>query len=276
MALTKARARLHGALTIRPGARVLLARHDPADTRGLKHTAAVDDAIRDNVRRIADLQQKLYADARFALLIILQGIDASGKDSATRHLLTGVNPQGVRVTSFKAPTADELAHDYLWRIHTVCPSRGTIALFNRSHYEDVLVPRVHGLVPRAVWSARYRQINDFERHLAENNTIILKFFLHISQDEQGKRLQSRIDNPEKNWKMQPRDLDERKLWSAYRRAYEDALSRCSTAHAPWRVIPADHKWFRDLAISQTVADTLEGLDLHYPRPTFDPARFRVR
>ncbi len=275
MSLAKARRRFSEEFRVIPGKPAKLAKRDPEESLGLNDAPEVDAITAENVRRIADLQQLLYADARFSLLIVLQGIDASGKDGTTRHLLTGVNPQGVRVTSFKAPTADELGHDYLWRIHKVCPGRGEIGLFNRSHYEDVLVVRVHELVPKKVWSERYRQINQFERHLAENNTVILKFFLHISKDEQRTRLQERIDNPKKNWKMQPKDLDERKLWDDYMRAYEDALTECSTAAAPWHIIPADRKWFRDLAISQIVADTLDGMDLRYPKPTFDPSKFRV-
>ena len=276
MSLPKATRRFVDEFRVLPGKSAKLVKRDPTEFLGLADSPDVNATTTKNVARIADLQQLLYADARFSLLIVLQGIDASGKDGTTRHLLTGVNPQGVRVTSFKAPSADELGHDYLWRIHNVCPARGMIGLFNRSHYEDVLVVRVHELVTKKIWSQRYRQINQFERHLAENNTIILKFFLHISKDEQRKRLQERIDNPKKNWKMQVKDLDERKLWDDYMRAYDDALTECSTEHAPWHVIPADRKWFRDLAISQIVADTLDGLDLRYPKPTFDPSKFRVQ
>jgi PPK2 family polyphosphate:nucleotide phosphotransferase len=275
MALEKARRSFADEFRVTPGKPAKLARHDPADSCGLSDSPATSKAIAENHRRISDLQHLLYADARFALLIVLQGIDASGKDGTTRHLLTGVNPQGVRVSSFKAPTSEELGHDYLWRIHKVCPAKGEIGLFNRSHYEDVLVVRVHELVAKKVWSGRYRQINQFERHLVENHTVILKFFLHISKEEQRRRLQERIDNPKKSWKMEPKDLDERKLWDDYMRSYEDAMTECSTGHAPWYIIPADRKWFRDLVISQIVADTLDGLDLHFPRPTFDPSKFRV-
>lgn len=266
---------LNDACLVRPGKNARIAKRDPAESLGWEQAAA--DARQDaNVARIAKLQQTLYADGRFAVLIILQGIDASGKDGTTRHLLTGVNPQGVNVTSFKAPSADELAHDYLWRIHNVCPARGMIAVFNRSHYEDVLVVRVHDLVPKTVWSQRYRQINQFERHLAENNTIILKFFLHISKEEQAERLRARLADPAKNWKMNLKDLDERKRWDDYQRAYEDALTECSTDHAPWYIIPADRKWFRNLAISEIVADRLDSLDLRFPKPAFDPRKVRVQ
>lgn len=276
MSLQKTRRSVAQELLVTPGKPAKLSRRDPSESLGLIDSPEVGAATAENVCRIANLQQLLYADARFSLLIVLQGIDASGKDGTTRHLLTGVNPQGVRVSSFKAPSSEELGHDYLWRIHNVCPARGMIALFNRSHYEDVLVVRVHELVPKKVWSQRYRQINQFERHLTENNTVILKFFLHISKDEQRKRLQERIDNPKKNWKMEPKDLDERKLWDDYMRAYDDALTECSTEHASWHIIPADRKWFRNLAISQIVADTLDGLDLRFPKPTFDTGKFRVQ
>ncbi len=276
MSLDKARKQFAEDFRVTPGKSAKLAKSDPGESLGLADSSAVAKLAAENLRRIADLQHLLFADARFSVLIVLQGIDASGKDGTTRHLLTGVNPQGVRVTSFKTPTGEELGHDFLWRIHKVCPAKGEIGLFNRSHYEDVLVARVHELVAKKVWSQRYRQINQFERHLAENSTVILKFFLHISKDEQRKRLQERIDNPKKNWKMQPKDLDERKLWDEYMLAYEDALTECSTEHAPWFIIPGDHKWFRDLAISQIVADTLDGMDLRYPKPTFDPSKFRVQ
>ena len=260
-----------------PGKKAKLAAHDPAATRGLSDSPATDKLRAANIERLSNLQHVFYADSRFALLIVLQGIDASGKDGTTAHLLTGVNPQGVRVTSFKQPTAEELGHDYLWRIHKVCPAKGMIGLFNRSHYEDVLVVRVHDLVPKKEWSARYRQINQFERHLAENNTIILKFFLHISKDEQRRRLQQRIDDPSKNWKMQPKDLDERKLWDSYMKAYDDALTECSTDHAPWHIIPGDQaSGSGNLAISQIVADKLESLNLRFPKATFDPSTFHVK
>jgi PPK2 family polyphosphate:nucleotide phosphotransferase len=276
MSLSKLCRRFADELRVTPGKSAKLAKVDPGESFGLDDSPETEAIRAANIQRVSDLQHLLYADARYSLLIVLQGIDASGKDGTTSHLLTGVNPQGVRVTSFKAPTAEELGHDYLWRIHKVCPVKGEIGLFNRSHYEDVLVVRVHELVPRKIWSQRYRQINQFERHLVENNTIVLKFFLHISQEEQRKRLQERIDDPKKNWKMQPKDLDERKLWNDYARAYEDALTECSTDHAPWYIIPADKKWFRNLAISQIVADTLDNLDLRYPKPTFDPSKFRVK
>ncbi len=276
MSLEKTCRRFGDEFRVPPGKGAKIAKRDPGETLGLKESPEAAAATAENVERLGKLQQVFYADGRRALLIVLQGIDASGKDGTTRNLLTGVNPQGVNVTSFKAPTGEELSHDYLWRVHKVCPAKGMMALFNRSHYEDVLVVRVHDLVPKKVWSARYRQINQFERHLVENGTVVLKFFLHISRDEQRRRLQERIDDPTKNWKMNPKDLDERKLWDDYMRAYEDALTECSTEEAPWHVIPGDHKWMRNLAISQIVADTLEGMDLRFPKPTFDPATMRVK
>lgn len=260
---------------VKPRSRVHLSKIDPDERLGIDDVAAADAKQDANVERIAKLQQVLYADNRFSLLIILQGMDTSGKDGTIRHLLSGVNPAGVHVVSFKAPTSEELEHDYLWRVHNACPRRGEIGVFNRSHYEDVLIVRVHDLVPKAVWSQRYEQINAFEQHLRQNNTIILKFFLHISKAEQKERLQARLSDPEKHWKMNPRDLDERKHWNQYQAAYADALSKCSRREAPWYIIPANRKWFRNLAISQIVADSLESLKLRYPKPDFDPRALRI-
>lgn len=261
---------------VRPGSKFSIASSDAADTLGWADVDAADELQRRNVERISDLQKLFYADNRRALLIVLQGMDTSGKDGTIRHLLTGVNPMGVHVASFKSPTPEELEHDYLWRVHHECPRRGEIGVFNRSHYENVLIVRVHGVVPPKVWSTYYRQINEFERHLVENGTVILKFMLHISKDEQRRRLQERVDDPKKNWKMSLADLDERKLWADYQAAYQDALRRCSTRFAPWYVIPSDQKWFRNLAVSQIVADTLKGLDLRYPKATFDPRKVVVK
>jgi PPK2 family polyphosphate:nucleotide phosphotransferase len=277
MSLQKLCKHLPEAFLVKPGKRAHLSKRNPSDTCGLKDkdVAGADKLQDHNVDRLCSLQQRLYADARFGILIILQGIDASGKDGTTRHLFTGVNPQGVRVHSFKVPTPEEASHDYLWRIHADCPQRGEIVVFNRSHYEDILVPRVHDLVPKKTWQARYRQINQFERHLVENDTVIIKLFLHISKEEQRVRLQERISDPAKNWKMNLKDLDERKHWADYTAAYEDILTECSTDEAPWHVIPADHKWFRNLVVSQIVADRLDALDLKYPKPTFDPKKVRV-
>ncbi len=214
--------------------------------------------------RLEELQELLYADGRHRLLVVLQATDTGGKDGTISSVFDGVNPLGVKVASFKRPTDQELAHDYLWRIHPQVPGNGEIVIFNRSHYEDVLVVRVHGLVPKERWSRRYQQIADFERLLVEEGTTIVKFFLHISKDEQKQRLQDRLDNPSKHWKFALGDLEERKLWDQYQEAFEEAISRTSTAEAPWYVVPANRKWYRDLVVAQVLIETLEKLDLHYP------------
>jgi PPK2 family polyphosphate:nucleotide phosphotransferase len=202
-------------------------------------------------------------------------MDAGGKDGTIRHVMTGLNPQACRVTSFKVPSEEEADHDFLWRIHKAVPRLGEIGIFNRSHYEDVLVARVHELAPKEVWSGRYDQINDFEKILFRNQTIILKFFLYISKEEQAKRLLARIDDPQKNWKVSPADLREREYWDDYMKAYEDALERCSTRWAPWYVIPADKKWFRNLAVSEVIVDRIERLKLNYPPLKVDPEELRA-
>lgn len=221
------------------------------------------------------LQYKLYADGRYALLVVLQAIDGGGKDSTIRHVFSAFNPQGCTVTSFKAPTPAELRHDYLWRVHQHVPPHGEIAVFNRSHYEDVLVARVAGLVPREVWNARYPQINEFESLLHAANTRVVKLFLHISRDEQKRRFQERLDTPSKQWKFDPADLEKRRQWPDYQSAYEDMLERCSTRSAPWYVIPADHKWLRDLAVAQILKDSLGDLPLRFPKPGYDPKSIRI-
>jgi len=223
------------------------------------------ESTADLIDLIADIQRKFYADGRHALLVVLQGRDASGKDGTIRKLFTGVNPQGVHVVSFKVPTDEEQRHDFLWRIHRHVPERGMFGIFNRSHYEDVVVARVNGIVPRKVWEARYDQINDFEKMLTSGGVRILKFFLHISRDEQKERLDKRLTNPEKNWKFNPGDLAERKKWDAYTSAYRDALRRCSTRWAPWYVVPADDKKVRNYLIARTIADTLVALKLRWPK-----------
>ena len=219
--------------------------------------------------RLGELQQVLYADGHHALLIVLQGRDAAGKDSVTATVFDACNAQGVRVDSFKAPTAIELAHDYLWRIHNVVPEKRMIGIFNRSHYEDVLVVRVHNLVPKEVWSKRYDQINNFEKMLSENGVTILKFFLHISRDEQAIQLKQRIEDPTKNWKFNAGDLEERKLWDKYNAAYRDALQKCSTPWAPWYVVPADKKKARNYLVAKRIVAALEKLKLEYPKPKTD-------
>ncbi len=214
--------------------------------------------------QLNELQELLYANRTHALLIVLQGMDTSGKDGVIKHVVGAFNPQGCQVASFKVPTPQELAHDYLWRIHQMTPPKGMVGIFNRSHYEDVTVVRVDGLVPPAVWGQRYNQINAFERILAENGVIILKFYLHISHEEQRKRLSERLADPTAHWKFNPSDLEARDKWDAYMAAYEDALQRCNTPYAPWYIIPADKKWYRNLAISRILKDRLEALDLQWP------------
>jgi PPK2 family polyphosphate:nucleotide phosphotransferase len=222
-----------------------------------------------DIAAIAELQNRLYAEGKQALLIVLQATDTGGKDSTIRKVLGPINPQGVEVTSFKAPSSIELAHDYLWRIHRAVPAKGMIGVFNRSHYEDVLIVRVHGLAPPEKVEQRYDQINDFERHLTDNDVTILKFFLHISKDEQKERLQARLDDPNKHWKFNPNDLKERRRWDEYEQAFEIALSRCSTKHAPWFIVPADRKWYRNAVIARIIRRTLEGMNPQYPKDSYD-------
>jgi PPK2 family polyphosphate:nucleotide phosphotransferase len=229
----------------------------------------LEDATEKEVGRISDLQRVFYADARYALLIVLQGRDASGKDGTIRKVFTAVNPQGCSVMSFKAPTEAELAEDFLWRIHLHIPPRRMIGIFNRSQYEDVIVPRVHDLLPKRVLEKRYDQINAFERMLTENSVVILKFFLHISRDEQRKRLQERIDDPQKNWKFQLGDLEDRSRWNAFTKAYHAMLRKTSTRWAPWYIVPANDKKVRNYLISKTIATTLKALKLRYPPPNPD-------
>ncbi len=241
-----------------------------------RETAAFDGRKRDGkikarelTERLEALQELLYAEGKHKLLIVLQAMDTGGKDSTIRHVFEGVNPQGVKVAGFKVPTPEELAHDYLWRAHKHTPGSGEIAIFNRSYYEDVLVVRVHNLVPPEVWGRRYDHINAFERLLADEGTTILKFYLHISKDEQKERLQDRLDKPHKRWKFNRGDLKERALWDDYTRAYEAVLSKTSTAWAPWYIVPADRKWYRNLVIGTVIVETLEGLGMQYPEPEED-------
>jgi len=262
-------------LRVKPGAKVDLADIDQAGTHGFEKGRDLEAALAKNIARIDELQYLMYAEHRRAMLVVLQGIDASGKDGTIRHVMTGFNPQGCRVTPFKAPTPEELAHDFLWRIHHAVPGKGDIAIFNRSHYEDVLVVRVHELVPAPVWKRRYDQINDFERYLAENGVVIVKFFLHISKDEQKRRLERRLEDSTRRWKVALSDFEERKRWKEYQRAYEDAITKCNTKDAPWYVVPADKKWFRNLAVSQILVETLEALDMHFPQATVDLSRVKV-
>jgi PPK2 family polyphosphate:nucleotide phosphotransferase len=246
-----------------------LADHDPAATSGVAGKAEGRAEVAALATRMEDLQQKLYADGRHKLLVVLQGMDTSGKGGAIRKAFETLNPAGVHVASFKRPSEPELAHDFLWRVHPHVPGDGMISIFDRSHYEDVLIVRVRSLVPKERWKARYRHIREFEQMLADEGTAIRKFFLHISKEEQAARLQARIEDPTKRWKFRLADLDERKLWDDYQQAYEDAIRQTATPAAPWTVVPADRKWHRDLVISRTIVETLEGLDLRYPEPEED-------
>ncbi len=249
-----------------PKTKIDLDKWDPADHSAFDGDKDAGEKAANKLnKRLESLQELLYAEGKHKLLIVLQAMDAGGKDGTIRHVFDGVNPQGVKVASFKQPTPEELAHDYLWRIHKQTPGRGEIVIFNRSHYEDVLVVRVHNLVAKDVWQRRYDQIVAFEKRLAEEGTTILKFYLHIDKDEQKERLQARLDEPDKNWKFAKGDLAERALWPQYQAAYEAVLSRTSTELAPWYIIPANRKWYRNLVISQILVDTLEGLDMHFPQ-----------
>jgi PPK2 family polyphosphate:nucleotide phosphotransferase len=258
-----------------PGKKVKLGKWDPEDTLGWKKDHKTKTSLAKTIETMDGLQYLLYAEHKRALLIVLQGLDAGGKDGTIRHVMSGVNPQGCRVTSFKQPTSEELAHDFLWRIHKAVPPVGDIGIFNRSHYEDVLIARVHNLVPKDVWSRRYDQINDFERTLEENNVRILKFFLHISKDEQKRRFQKRIDDKTRQWKISESDFAERKYWDDYTKAYEAALSNCSTSHAPWFIIPSNKKWFRNLAVSHIITETMEQMHMKFPRPTVDVSKIKL-
>jgi PPK2 family polyphosphate:nucleotide phosphotransferase len=255
---------------IKPGKKVDLSEFDPADTGGFEGgKAQAHTKLLKLTTELESLQELLYAEHRHKLLIVLQAMDTGGKDGTIRRVFEGVNPQGVRVASFKAPTAIELDHDYLWRIHQCLPGKGEMVIFNRSHYEDVLVVRVHELVPPEVWKKRYDQINAFEKMAYEEGTTILKFFLHISPEEQKKRLLARLKDETKQWKFNPADLKERQLWKIYMQAYEEVLTRTSTDYAPWFLIPADKKWYRDWAVATIIIDTLKDLGMKYPKPAFD-------
>jgi PPK2 family polyphosphate:nucleotide phosphotransferase len=246
-----------------------LADHDPRATSGVDGKTEGRAEVAELATRMEDLQRKLYADGRHKLLVVLQGMDTSGKGGAIRKAFEALNPTGVHVASFKAPTEPELTHDFLWRVHQHVPGDGMISIFDRSHYEDVLIVRVRGLVPEQRWKARYGHIREFEQMLVDEGTTIRKFFLHISKQEQAERLQARIDDPTKRWKFRVADLAERKLWDDYQHAYEEAIRQTATPDAPWIVVPADRKWHRDLVIARTIVGTLEGLDLRYPEPEED-------
>jgi PPK2 family polyphosphate:nucleotide phosphotransferase len=260
--------KLHEKLVVRPETKVKLSDWDPGDTLGFDKDTA-HTKVGESIARLDELQYLMYAEHRRAMLIVLQGMDGSGKDGTVRHVMSGLNPQGCRVTSFKAPTLQELDHDFLWRVHLAVPARGDFAIFNRSHYEDVLVARVRKLVPKEAWSRRYDQINRFEQLLTDNGVIVVKFFLHISRDEQRQRFEERLHDPTKQWKVSPSDFEDRKYWDDYVTAYEDALGRCSTREAPWFIVPANKKWLRNLVVSRILVETLEALEMRFPKPTFD-------
>jgi PPK2 family polyphosphate:nucleotide phosphotransferase len=251
---------------VKPGEKIKLSEWDPEETLGWEKDHKMKASLDKSLERLDKLQYLLYAEKKRAILIVLQAIDSGGKDGTIRHVMSGVNPQGCTVTSFKKPTEEEAEHDYLWRIHKAVPACGEIGIFNRSHYEDVLVVRVHNLVPKKVWSQRYDQINQFEEFLHDNDVKMLKFFLHISKDEQKKRFEQRIEDPDRQWKISEADFDERNYWGDYTKAYEDALMLCSTKHAPWYVIPANKKWFRNLAVSHIIAETMEEMNMKFPPP----------
>ncbi len=255
-------------LLVKPGCKVKLGKIDPANTHG-KNKAAGEEYLKENLDKLSILQYRLYAESKRSLLIVLQGIDAGGKDGTIRHVMSGFNPQGANVTSFKVPAGAEKQHDYLWRVHNAVPQYGEIGIFNRSHYEEVLVVRVHNLVPSSVWKKRYDQINNFEETLAENGVNIVKFFLYIDREEQKRRFESRINDPAKNWKFSQADVEERKFWDDYTDAFEEAIERCSKPWAPWYIIPANKKWFRNLAVSEILVHTLEDMKLKYPKPAGD-------
>ncbi len=259
---------------VAPGSDVRLKKFDPQYLDKRETKASALRTIEKLGRRMDQLQFRLYAEQKRSLLICLQAPDAGGKDGVVRHVIGAMNPQGCRVVSFKQPSPEELAHDFLWRIENQTPKRGEVVVFNRSQYEDVLVVRVHDLVSKKVWSKRYGQINDFERNLAANGTHILKFFLHISKEEQLRRFKQRLDDPARRWKISEADYTEREYWASYQAAYEDALSKCSTDDAPWFVIPSDRKWFRDAAISQIIVDAMEKLGIELPKPAVNIAGIR--
>jgi len=254
--------------TPKPGSKIHLKDYDP-DFRGDYDKAAAVAETAKLQEKIEKLQERLYAESKQALLIVLQAMDAGGKDGTIRKVFEGINPQGVRVTSFKVPSPEELAHDFLWRVHQHAPPKGYIGIFNRSHYEQVLVVRVNELEPKEIWKKHYDQINHFEQLLADTGTRVVKFFLHISKDEQKKRLEERLKNPEKHWKFSMGDLPVRERWDEYIKAYEDALSRCNTDYAPWQIVPANYKWYRDLVVTKTIFQMLEDMNPAYPPPEPD-------
>ena len=251
-------------ITFDPGDKIKLKDVDPRKVQGDWDKQSAAERIAENTEQSRDLAYQLYAENRRALLLVLQGMDTAGKDGTIRTVTTGINPQSFHITSFKQPSHLELDHDFLWRVHRSVPRRGEIGIFNRSQYEDVLIVRVHNLVPEAEWKGRYKRINEFEELLTDGYITLVKCFLHVSKDEQRERLQARLDNPNKRWKFSRGDLAERKLWDDYQQAYEDALNKCNTRHAPWHIIPSDRKWYRNLVVSELLKDTLKKMDPEFP------------
>lgn len=263
-------------LMVKPGSKAKLVGWDADYSAGFEGKEQTKAMLEKNLEKLAELQYLLYAENKHAVLVVLQAMDAGGKDGTIRTVMGPMNPQSCKVTSFKGPSEEELAHDFLWRVHRFVPRKGEVRIFNRSHYEDVLIVRVHNLVSKSLWSARYEQINNFEKMLVENDIHVIKFFLHISREEQRKRLKERLDDPTKHWKADPADFKEREYWDEYTKAYDDILTRCSTDYAPWYVIPANKKWFRNLAIAEIMVETLSSLKMKFPEPRYDISKLRVK
>jgi len=264
---------------VKPDSKINLQKYSTNDSAGLKSKDDAKDQLQKNIEKMTELQDKLYASDKYSVLLIFQAMDAAGKDSTIKHVMSGLNPQGTQVYSFKQPSKEELDHGFLWRIQKVVPERGRIGIFNRSHYEEVLIVKVHNLlkyqqipeelVDKNIWESRYEQIREFEKYLFKNGTLVLKFFLHVSKDEQKKRFLDRIDDPSKNWKFSSADVEERKFWNDYQKAYEEAISATSTNYAPWYIIPADKKWFARLLVSEIIIDKLKKLNIEYPQLSKD-------
>jgi PPK2 family polyphosphate:nucleotide phosphotransferase len=262
-------------LMVYEGKKIKLQKLNPGYDFNINEKEA-EDVLEQNLKKqMSDLQYRLYAERKKALLIVFQGVDTSGKDSTIRHVISAFNPQSCAVKAFKEPTAEDLSHDFLWRIHKSTPAKGEIVIFNRSHYEDIIQPRVHKTIHKSIWIQRYEHINAFERCLSDNNTKIIKFFLHISKKEQRKRLEERLTDPSKQWKVSERDIEDRKYWSRYIAAYQDIINKCSNLSAPWYIIPANKKWFRNLAVSLIIVDTLEKLKPKIPKPAIDLSRMVI-
>jgi PPK2 family polyphosphate:nucleotide phosphotransferase len=258
-----------------PNTQIEFSNWDPEFTGGIYKNYAENLLDNELGNQMSNLQYKLFADKNQALLVVLQGMDTSGKDSTIRHVMNAFNPQSCKVISFKKPNDEEMSHDYLWRIHKYTPAKGEIVIFNRSHYESVIEERVHKLIPETIWSRRYNQINEFEKYLFENNIKIIKLFLHISKGEQKERLEKRINDPTKQWKFSESDIIGRRLWDQYTLAYEEMLSKCSTKHIPWYIIPSNNKWFRNFAVAQIIINTLESMDLEFPKAKIDLSKIFI-